>query len=167
MYAINSRVVTSSGANIKFINNTGTKGGAVYLAEGAVLDFIRNKHTVSFSKNTAVIGGAIYVQSMVITQYTGTCFLVRDLKKNLTIDFNNNTAGAGIGDDIFASTLHSCAELYGKNATMLFKNDIMGKFHFSSLTPQSVATAPVILLINETQILPHPGLSYIMSITQL
>ena len=67
---------------------------AVYLAEGAVLDFINSKHTILFSNNTAVIGGAIYVHSMVITQYTGTCFLVRDPKKNLTIDFNNNTAVA-------------------------------------------------------------------------
>ena len=165
LYAINSRVATSSGANIEFSNNNGTKGGAVYLAEGAVLDLIDSKHTISFSNNTAVIGGAIYVQSMVITQYTGTCFLMRNPKKDLTIDFNNNTAVAGIGDDIFASTLHLCVELYGDNATTLFKNGVLGDY--LSLTPQSVATAPVTLLINETQLLSYPGLSYNMSITQV
>ena len=165
LYAINSRVTGSTGANIEFFNNTGTKGGAVYLAEGAVLDFINSKHTISFSNNTAVIGGAIYVQSMVITQYIGTCFLMHGLRNNLTINFNNNTAVAEISDDIFASTLHSCVELYGDNATTLFKNGVMGDY--LSLTPQSVATAPVTLLINETQLLPYPGLSYNMSITQL
>ena len=50
---------------------------------------------------------------------------------------------------------------------MLFKNGVMGKFNYSSLTSQSVATAPVTLLINETKLLPYPGLSYNMSIIQL
>ena len=168
LYIDNSRLsfgIRDLESHIQFINNTGDHGGAIMLTASAVLDVFPYSK-VLLSNNTAVIGGAIYVQATVITHYIGTCFL-HDVSKTSIIWFVNNTATGGIGGDIFVSTFQSCTELYNGNATMLFKNNIMGNFKFSSSMLHSVATAPVTLLINETQILPYPGLSYNMSITQL
>ena len=174
LYAVNSRVLISHRAHIRFFNNIGDLGGAIFLTEEAVLDF--NEHSsslIEISKNKALLGlgGAIFIQSMMNVQYEGTCFLShQDWYPNIRFQFLNNTAISGFGHDIFASTLEPCVQFYGENTSTLFKTGKMGKFNFSSLTPSRppVATAPVTMFIIETEVAPYPGIPYnIINLTQI
>ena len=166
LYAVNTRVHISHGAIIRFLNNIGDQGGAIYLADDSAIDFIGQNVSplIIFSNNTALLGGAIYIQSL-INIHEGTCFLYEP--RNVTFIFCNNNATSGFGHDIFASTLEDCVQLYGGNATTLFTDGQMGEFKFSLPTPPPVATAPVSLSINEKELLPYPGIPYNMIITQM
>ena len=166
LYAVNTRVHISHGAIIRFLNNIGDQGGAIFLADDSAIDFIEQNVSplINFSNNTALLGGAIYIQSL-INIHEGTCFLFQP--RNATFIFSNNKATSGFGHDIFASTLEDCVQLYGGNTTTLFTDGQMGKFEFLSPTPPPVATAPVSLSINEKQLVPYPGIPYNMTITQM
>ena len=165
LYAVNTRVHISHSAHIKFLNNIGDQGGAIFLADNSEIDFIGHKSPLmNISNNTALIGGAIYIQSL-INVHEGTCFLIQS--RHVTFLFSNNNATGGFGHDIFASTLQDCVQLYGGTTTTLFKAGKMGKFEFSSWTPPPVATAPVSLSINEKELVPYPGIPYNMNITQM
>ena len=166
LYAVNTRVHISHGAIIRFLNNIGDQGGAIFLADDSAIDFTRHNalSLINFSNNTALIGGAIYIQSL-INIHEGTCFLYEP--HNVTFIFSNNKATSGFGHDIFASTLENCVQLYGGNTSSLFTDGKMGKFVFPSWTQLPVATAPVTLLINQEQLVPYPGIPYNMTITQM
>ena len=168
LYAVNTRVHISHGAIIRFLNNIGDQGGAIFLADNSVLDFSGQSPStlINFSNNTALLGGAIYIQSL-INIHEGTCFLFQTHKSNIKFQFSNNNATSGFGHDIFASTLQDCVQLYGGNTSSLFTDGQMGKFEFSSLIPPSVSTAPITLLINEKELIPYPGIPYNMTITQM
>ena len=66
LYAVNARVHISHGAIIRFLNNIGDQGGAIFLADESAIDFSRHKASplINFSNNTALLGGAIYIQSL-------------------------------------------------------------------------------------------------------
>uniref|UniRef100_A0A1X7SXY3 Right handed beta helix domain-containing protein n=1 Tax=Amphimedon queenslandica TaxID=400682 RepID=A0A1X7SXY3_AMPQE len=167
LYAVNSRVYFSHHAHIKFSNNTGDQGGAIFLAEESVMTFSKHSSSsINISNNKALIGGAIYIQSL-INIHEGTCFISQP-GDNVTFHFTNNIATSGYGHGIFASTLQDCVKLYKVNRSTqtLFTDGKMGKFEFSSRTPPPVATAPVKLSINEKELVPYPGIPYNMTITQ-
>ena len=165
LYAVNSRVQISHHAHIRFLNNTGNQGGAIFFAEDSVMTFSEHSFSsINISNNKALIGGAIYIQSL-INIHEGTCFISQP-GDNVIFHFTNNNATSQFGRDIFASTFQDCVSLYGGNATTLFEAGKMGKFKFSSWTPPPVATAPVILSINEKELVPYPGIPYNMTITQ-
>ena len=165
LYVVNSRVHISHGASIRFINNTGDQGGAIFLADDSAIDFIgqNEKPLIHISNNKALVGGAIYIRSL-INLHEGTCFFFQP--QNVTFQFSNNNATSGFGHDIFASTLQDCIQLYGGNVSTIFTPSKMGKFEFSSPTPPPVATAPVKLSINEKELVPYPGIPYKVTITQ-
>uniref|UniRef100_A0A1X7T525 Uncharacterized protein n=1 Tax=Amphimedon queenslandica TaxID=400682 RepID=A0A1X7T525_AMPQE len=166
LYAVNSRVHISHGAHIKFYNNTGNQGGAIFLAEDSVMTFSKHSSSsINISNNKALIGGAIYIQSL-INIHEGTCFIFLP-GDNVTFHFTNNIATSGFGHGIFAFTLQDCVKLYKENTWTLFTDNKMGKFEFSSWTPPPVATAPVKLSINEKELVPYPGIPYNMTITQM
>uniref|UniRef100_A0A1X7TV63 Right handed beta helix domain-containing protein n=1 Tax=Amphimedon queenslandica TaxID=400682 RepID=A0A1X7TV63_AMPQE len=165
LFVVNSRVRMSHRAQIRFFNNTGDQGGAIFLADDSIMTF--EKHSLSLiniSNNKALIGGAIYIQSL-IKLHEGPCFLFQP-HDGIKFHFTSNNATSGFGHDIFASTLQNCVKLYGGNATTLFKAGKMGKFEFSSWIPPPVATAPVNLSINEKKLVPYPGIPYNVTITQ-
>ena len=169
LYAVNSRIHLSHGAHIRFFNNTGDQGGAIFLADDSAIDFIGHNASVAspsinFSNNTALIGGAIYIQSP-INLHEGPCFIFQT--SNVKFQFSNNNATSGFGHDIFASTLQNCVQLYGGKTSSLFTDGKMGKFVFPSWTQLSVSTAPVTLLINQEQLVPYPGIPYNMMVTQM
>ena len=166
LYAVNTRVHLSHDAIIRFLNNIGDQGGAIFLADDSAIDFSRHKASplINFSNNTALLGGAINIQSL-INIHEGTCFLFQP--PNATFIFSNNKATSGFGHDIFASTLQNCVQLYGGNTSSLFTDGKMGKFVFPSWTKLPVATAPVTLLINQEQLVPYPGIPFNMTITQM
>ena len=145
LYAVHSLVRLSHGAHIRFFNNTGDKGGAMFLAEYSVINLIgQNVSTlINISNNKALFGGAIYIQSL-INLHEGPCFIFQT--SNVKFQFSNNNATSGFGHDIFASTLQNCVQLYGGNTSSLFTDGKMGKFEFSSWTAHPVATAPVRLI---------------------
>ena len=165
LYAVNTRVHISHGAIIKFLNNIGDQGGAIFLADNSAIDFLGHNASVAsplmnVANNTALLGGAIYIQSL-INIHEGTCFLIQPC--NATFILSSNNATSGFGHDIFASTLEDCVQLYGGNAKTLFTHGQMGKFEFSLPTPPPVATAPVSLSINEKELIPYPGIPYIIN----
>ena len=166
LYAVNTRVHISHGAIIRFLNNIGDQGGAIFLSDNSAIDFIGDNTSslINISNNTALIGGAIYIQSL-INFHEGTCFLFQS--HNVTFQFSNNNATSGFGHDIFAPTLQDCVQLYGGSTSALFTDGQMGKFKFSLQTTHPVATAPVTLLINERELVPYPGIPYNMTITQM
>ena len=175
IYLLNSRLhITgksdpnngSAKTSITFVNNTGDRGGAIFI-DNTAIDLYFNG-TLHFSGNTAVIGGAIFIQSLNIMQYEGTCFLQNNVTI-LQLHFNNNSATSGIGHDIFASTLQPCVQLYQSNTTALFTDGKMGKFNFSSSVSHSVSTAPakLSLNLNKTHAFPFPGLPYTMDVMEL
>ena len=166
LYAVNTRVHISHDAHVRFFNNIGDQGGAIFLADDSAIDFIgyNASSLINISNNKALIGGAIYIQSL-INIHEGTCFLFQTHRSKF--QFSNNNATSGFGHDIFASTLQDCIQLYGGNATTLFTDGKMGKFEFLSWIPPPVATAPVTLLINEKELIPYPGIPYNMTITQM
>ena len=135
----------SHGAHIRFFNNTGDKGGAIFLAEYSVINLIgQNVSTlINISNNKSLFGGAIYIQSL-INLHEGPCFIFQT--SNVKFQFSNNNATSGFGHDIFASTLQNCVQLYGGNTLSLFTDGKMGKFEFLSWTTHPVATAPVTLI---------------------
>ena len=174
LYAVNTRVLISHHAHIRFFNNTGDLGGAIFLTEDSVIDFDENSSSViEMSSNKALLGlgGAIYIQSMMEAQYEGTCFLShQDSYPNIRFQFFNNNAIGGFGHDIFAATLEPCVQLYGGNTSTLFTNGKMGKFNFSSMTSTRppVATAPVLMFINKTEVASYPGIPYnIINLAQI
>uniref|UniRef100_A0A1X7V8D8 Right handed beta helix domain-containing protein n=1 Tax=Amphimedon queenslandica TaxID=400682 RepID=A0A1X7V8D8_AMPQE len=167
LYAVNSRLHISYHARINFSNNTGDRGGAIFLAEDSVMTFLEGGLSfINISNNRALIGGAIYIQSS-INLHEGTCFIFQP-HDNVTFHFTNNNATSKFGRDIFASTFQDCIQLYGGNVSTIFTSSKMGKFEFSSPTPPPVATAPVKLsIIDEEELSPYPGIPYNMTITQM
>ena len=167
LYAVNTHVFSAHHAQIRFSNNTGDYGGAIFLAEDSVMEIFESRLSlIEISNNKALLGlgGGIYIQSL-INVHEGTCFLYQD-EPNIRFQFDSNTATGGFGHDIFASTLEPCVQLYGENASTLFTSGKISIFNFSSFTPPPVATAPVTLLINEKELVPYPGIPYNMTITQ-
>uniref|UniRef100_A0A1X7T551 Right handed beta helix domain-containing protein n=1 Tax=Amphimedon queenslandica TaxID=400682 RepID=A0A1X7T551_AMPQE len=165
LYAVNSRVHISHHASIRFFNNTGDQGGAIFLADDSAIDFVgpNEEPLINISNNKALVGGGIYIRSL-INLHEGTCFFFQS--QNVRFQFSNNNATSGFGHDIFASTLQDCIQLYGGNVSTIFTPSKMGKFEFSSRTPPPVATAPVNLSINEKELVPYPGIPYNVTITQ-
>ena len=165
LYLKNTRVHFGFRSNVSFINNTGDQGGAILVDEDTAIDFFSDAK-LHFLSNTAVVGGAIFIQSLVLIQYKGTCF-IQD--KNITpiFHFMNNKALSKIGNDIFASTFQPCVQLYDSNVRALFTNGEMGTFIFSSSIQHAVSTAPAMIILNVTHLFPYPGLPYTMNITLL
>ena len=168
LYAVNTHVYIGRHVHMRFLNNTGDQGGAIFLAEESVMKFYKALSLIEFSNNKALmgIGGAIYTQSL-INVHEGTCFVYHNNEySNIRFQFNNNNAIGGFGHDIFASTLEPCFQLYGCNTSTLFTSGKIGKFNFTSSSPPPVATAPFTLSINEKELVPYPGIPYNMILTQ-
>ena len=161
LYVVNGHVYFHT-SFVSFTNNTGDLGGAIMLSDDSIIHLTNNSN-LTFINNTAVVGGAIYCQSIVIIQYNGLCF-IQNAGPTVSFQFTNNTATSKIGHDIFVSTLGPCVQQYSRDGSpeSCFKDGKMGRF--ISITPHSVATAPLKLL--ETSIAPYPGLPYTMNITQ-
>ena len=166
LYLMNSHLHFGSKSNVSFINNTGDQGGAILVNEDAAID-LSSGTELHFLNNTAVIGGAIFIQSLVIIQYKGTCFIQNDDIVAAKLHFMNNKALSEIGNDIFASTFQPCVQLYDSNVTALFTNGKIGTFNFSSSIQHAVSTAPAMIILNVTHLFPYPGLPYTMNITLL
>lgn len=109
--------VTLAG-NISFVNNTGTKGGAVALY-ASNLNIDRNT-SVYFHRNTArEVGGAIYVATTG-NPYQTECFYqllnYANSSKTYSLHFGSNTAGRG-GDHIYGANMQSiCSVAYYKDS---------------------------------------------------
>ena len=160
LYLVNSNAVFSFNSFITFINNTGNKGGAIYISDYSTIAAYSNS-SLLFMNNTAAIGGALYASQSADFHY---CFL-RSFKLHTTdLTFINNSAHTDLGHDIFMSSLHPCQEVYKNNVSRIFRY-----FNFSSMSNSSKTTGPVILnsTVPETQQAPYPGLPYTMIIKQM
>ena len=99
---------------LKFVNNTGIRGGAVRLLGFAYLRVSRGAQ-LHFINNTADFGGAIYAQYVgnSIAVYYVNCFLrpvdyyANPEEWNFTVSFANNCARMS-GNDIHATSLIPC-----------------------------------------------------------
>ena len=155
LYLVNSNAVFSFNSIIKFINNTGDKGGAIYISDYSTIAAYSNSN-LFFMNNTAAIGGALYASQSADFHY---CFL-RKIKSLKNLTFINNSAHTGFGHDIFMSSLHPCLEVY---------DSIFRYFHFLTMRNSNRTTSPMKLeySIPETQQAPYPGLPYTMIIKQM
>ena len=155
LYLVNSNAVFSFNSIIKFINNTGDKGGAIYISDYSTIAAYSNSNLL-FMNNTAAIGGAIYASQSADFHY---CFL-RKIKSHKNLTFINNSAHTDLGHDIFMSSLHPCVEVLGSNFRY---------FHFLTMRNSNRTTGPVKLkyTVPETQQAPYPGFPYTMIIKQM
>ena len=108
-------VVTLSG-NITFVNNTGTKGGAIALYS-STLNIARNTSVDFFNNSAREVGGAIYV-AMTTNPYDTQCFYqllnYDNSSKEYSLRFEKNKAGKG-GDHIYGANMQSiCSVAYYK-----------------------------------------------------
>ena len=110
-------LVTLSG-KVSFVNNTGTKGGAMALYSSIL--YIARNTTVYFHNNIArEVGGAIYV-SETYNPYTTSCFYQLlnyvNSSEEYKLKFENNKAEKG-GDHIYGVNMESsCAVAYYKES---------------------------------------------------
>ena len=157
LYLVNSNAVFSFNSIIKFINNTGDKGGAIYISDYSTIATYSNSNLL-FMNNTAAIGGALYASQSADFHY---CFL-RKIKSQTNLTFINNSAHTNLGHDIFMSSLHPCLEEECKYS-------IFHYFHFLTMRNSNRTTGPVILkyTVPETHQAPYPGLPYTMIIKQM
>ena len=110
-------VVTLSG-NITFVNNTGTKGGAIALYS-STLNIARNTSVDFFNNSAREVGGAIYV-AMTTNPYDTRCFYqllnYDNSSKEYSLRFEKNKAGKG-GDHIYGANMQSiCSVAYYKTS---------------------------------------------------
>lgn len=102
-----SSVITLSGKNISFINNSGTKGGAMYLYY-STLNIDKSSHIDFYNNSAEETGGALHVE-FDPDKHLVYCFYQLLQYSNLSryaIHFENNTAIMG-GDHIYGEYMHS------------------------------------------------------------
>ena len=145
LFVSSSRVYFKQGASTIFNSNYANKGSAIAVIGASVIHSEEHTHYL-FSNNYAILyGGAIYVlnidEQVFITSHI--CFLVHDKPLsdgsavNVTYRFDNNTAGSGLGNSIFLTSIdpckHYCSKYYINDST-----DKANPFHNGSCIGQFV-----------------------------
>ena len=155
-YFINntSTALIVDGATVEFGNdsvtvfqdNTGLRGGAISLIEGAKI-IVDINSTLVFLRNAAVEhGGAIYVELSTPFDYllSHVCFIRYRLETVLpsnwetNFTFINNTARQS-SNNIFASTLQPCVRAYS-DGTELYDNKPF--YHYPNNSGTKISTLP-------------------------
>ena len=119
----------------RFINNSGARGAAIYLIQGAQID-IQENSLLEFIRNTALQGGAIFV---------GLSFgcprddsIIAHLLNTSTVLFINNSA-ENAGSSIYFDNPKSCIL---RNNAIFFKFTYLQPFesigHFISTSPSKI-----------------------------
>ena len=112
-------LVTLSSGHVSFINNTGTKGGAMALYS-STLNIARNTSIYFYSNRAREVGGAIYV-STIYNPYEENCFYqllnYTNSSGTYSLVFETNTAKRG-GDDIYGANMKAdCAVAYYRQSS--------------------------------------------------
>ena len=119
-----------------FENNNGDNGGALSLVGMATLLFNSNSTFMFVNNHADFVGGAIYWYSIDQHDYfsSRTCFLKKEYYNTVNVSFSflNNTAGTGIGNSIYATTLLPCRTFCRLNMNRSLEEvfDCIGKFSF-------------------------------------
>ena len=180
LYAASALLRFDPYSTIKFLGNSGEKGGAVLLAEESRMQ-IENSTHFEFVNNSASYGGAICAlraQAYHVLTYTGSCFfysanrLQAGYFHNITFRFDENRAFTGIGNNIFATSLAPCLEQCEYNANKnlmtedIFTTDCIGNVSFEQgVYNGSVATAPLKIDCVSCIYQPIPGFPFHLNIT--
>ena len=180
LYVSTSSAVFMEGAQTKFQNNTGERGGAVALVGYSTLRYMDNTQFLFIDNKATFVGGAIYVlnfnQHVFLTSHT--CFLEYadfNIPPNASFFFEGNRANSGLANSIFLTTIDPCRFSCLKYNTNLpspqdtFRNDsCMGTFYFDNATLKHIASEGSIF--NLLQIPPLsiiPGRQYTLPLQVL
>ena len=179
LYSASALLIFEPYSTVKFLSNTGEKGGAVLLAGEARIQLSDNTH-LEFINNSASIGGAICALPTQGFTLIDSCFLyIESLTgtfENVTLRFDNNVAHTGIGLNIFASSLAPCLGLcqYKLKAKKtldthsIFTSNCIGNFSFAQgIDHGSIATSPLAISCSPCHHQPIPGFPLHMNITQI
>ncbi len=178
LYVVSTLIQANDNATLVFQDNSGMRGGAIYLEGTSPIFFARENVTFIFSGNEAAVeGGAIYFGSPIYSvgslqplDFFG-CFVTTPpdlIGHNLFTSgshlmFKNNAAP--IGGVIFGSTLETCpwseqvgaekgmliSELYENyNSTFIFDEEPVGREKVSTYASRIDVTAPNQLVPGES-----------------
>ena len=180
LYVSTSSAVFMEGAQTKFQNNTGEKGGAVALVGYSSLRYMDNTQFLFFDNKATFVGGAIYVlnfnQHVFLTSHT--CFLEYahfNISPNVSFFFEGNHANSGLANSIFLTSIDPCrfsCLKYNKNLPSpqdTFRNDsCMGTFYFDNTTSKHIASEGSTFKVLQTPPLSIiPGRQYILPLQVL
>eukprot|EP00731_Ephydatia_muelleri_P033588 Em0033g4a len=140
--------------NVSFRNNSGIKGGALYLTSNAQLYFYENCN-VEFSGNTATAsGGAVYIQgdrniniaSSTVSDLVSCAIHFIANNYNVNISFSNNHANQS-GHSVYATNIYACQLEVGQDTYQKVSDKVYGKYITILPAPEDS---------NETQIMSFP-----------
>ena len=176
-----SAVVANSGqvnvlenAEVIFVNNTATNGGAMALLGFSVLELHPGSRVVFDSNNASELGGAVYATAPNQLEFviSHKCFIsfkginANDPDKwNATLVFTNNNAR--YGSAIFTDTVLPCVKQIGSlftniSAAFRWKSFII----FPDITPYTIATSPSSIHFTVPQEI-SPGENIYLNLTSL
>ena len=186
MHLTSTSVEVSSNANVTFVNNSGFKGGALYMVGFSTLT-LNNNVKIRFDKNSAVIqGGAIYQDTFSTRYYfdSQSCFIKYnghikndDVKtRNITVSFSGNTishqgqvnkSGTQLGHSVYLATILPC--IHACNNTdahyvAAFPN-CFGNFTFDGNISTEISTAEGNITMDNKTVLAVPGKKTLLPIT--
>ena len=176
-----SAIVSNSGqvnmlenAEVVFVNNTATNGGAIALLGFSVLELHPGSHIKFYSNNASELGGAVYATSPHQSEFVFShkCFISfkgmhsNDPDKwNTTLTFVNNNAKYGLA--IFADSVLPCVKQIGGIYTNITAAFQWNSFKISPENKQyTIATSPTSIKFS----LPpevSPGESIYLNLTSL
>ena len=176
IYASSALLIFQENTSVEFSNNSGSKGGAIFLSGDSRL-LVNDNTAFQFTNNTASYGGAICsLPSDNSISYGGSCFLIPQGKdyKNISLYFAGNKASREISNDIFVSTLASCCkycQIWSNetiNARNVFEKQCIGDYTFvnTGVPGSSISTAPSQLNTSSSYLELTPGLPHQLNITQ-
>ena len=183
LYSASALLVFNPYSTVKFLGNSGEKGGAVLLAGESRMQLSNNIHFTFINNSASYYGGAICAQPTQVHGFifTDSCFLYPDnlpdqdenIYNNITLVFEGNSAATGIGKNIFATSLAPCLgicqyhEKRNISTQEIFDGSCIGKFIFDQGTGNgSIATCPQSIECANFYN-PIPGFSLDLKITQI
>ena len=174
LYSASALLIFEQYSTVKFLANSGDKGGAILLAGDSRIQLSDDTH-FEFVDNSASLGGAIGVLSTQGFTSSDYCFLSIETEStdNITLSFDNNLASTGIGHNIFSFSLFPCLGLcqYRTQKPLgiadIFTVNCIGNFSFTKgIYNGSIATLPSSIGCSPCDYHPIPGFSFHMNISQ-
>ena len=182
LFLTSSSARLKQGANMTFNSNQANKGAAIAIIGASFIYSEQDTYWLFSNNNATLYGGAIYVMDTdeQVFLASQTCFstcnqtLYEEGTLNVTYYFDNNTAGSGLGNSIFMTSINSCKKYcshHQNNSHTLhpFNNSCIGNYIYTNNSNQIATGAKAINVTkNISDVIPgHEFLLPIKAVDEL
>ena len=160
-----------------FNSNQAEKGAAIAITGGSTIYSEQDTYCLFSNNHATLYGGAIYVlnidEQTFLTSHICSIISNQTLYRagtlNITYHFDNNSAGSGLGNSIFMTSINSCKQYcslyHTKNNSHTFNISCIGNFTYTNDSNQIATSAKAITVRNMSSSLDIiPGHEFLLPI---